>query len=168
MAASETIRLYGFCGADPWSREEAKLADRLLACLQARAAQQRGRLGREGLPCDRDAYLWAGAEPHLGEELERAVGQVSEGQGPEQVAAVRDVATRLLGQDHAPAVRDALGCLIPAELHPELDARQRRGKLVRNTVPGGVKMAAGRWQVSVFEEQVFAQCLPLPKDLLEL
>ena len=77
------------------------------------------------------------------------------------------VAERLLGRMHLPAVRQTLGCLIPAELHPSLDGRQRRGKARPRGVPGGVKMRASHWQVSVFEEQVFAQGLPLPKDLLE-
>ena len=77
--------------------------------------------------------------------------------GPDSRAEVErvcmSVAVRLRGDLHMPAVREALGCLIPEGLHPRLDGRKPKGR-GPGAVPErtGVHLAAGSWKVDVFEE----------------
>ena len=56
----------------------------------------------------------------------RAVSEVSR-VGRAVPARVEAVAERLMGPYHLPAVKEALGCLIPASLHPDLDGTKPKG-----------------------------------------
>ena len=57
--ASATLRRYGFCAADPWEREEAAVAERLLGHMRVAAAQARRSAGLVG---DDDAWPWMDVE----------------------------------------------------------------------------------------------------------
>ena len=74
--ASRTLRRYGFCEADCWSREEAALAEELVKGLRVVADEQRGRLRHSGKAVDADTFLWRDVgidfEGELAAEVERA------------------------------------------------------------------------------------------------
>ena len=112
--ASRTLRKYGFCSADPWTPEDAGLAATLLAGLEAKATQRRQDLG---LGRDPDSWCWVDGDVPVERLLHTEVKEfIQKGGGAEQ--PVQQVAGRLLGTWHKPAVLEAIGCLIPAELHP--------------------------------------------------
>ena len=54
---------------------------------------------------------------------------------------------------HMPAVKEALGCLIPREFNPRLDNQALKGKAVPSGPAGGVNLMAGRWNLSVSDER---------------
>ena len=136
-------------------------------------AEQVGRIvgsGSSGVGELRAAVRAHAAQPWHGEEVRARSQQVASGMrssaGVEPLCVA--VAGRLRQEVHMPAVREALGCLIPEGLHPRLDGRKPKGKY-----PGGVPertgvhLTAGSWKVDVFEEQGLAQGRPLPKGTLE-
>ena len=134
-AASRTLRKYGFCSADLWSREDAAMAEELLRWLKARGDRERAALSQTGMATDRDAWLWPGTTPDYVALLDEACdhcGRRPDDGGSPAVRAEKSVwlavANRLLGERHMPAVREALGALIPEALHPRLDGRKPRGK----------------------------------------
>ena len=132
--ASRTLRKYGFCQADLWSAEDAEMAEQLMACLENVGKLRRSAQGREG---DKDAWLWPQQEPPIVALMEKAVSEVGGGQGARR-ARVEAVARRLLSEYHLPAVKEALGCLIPVGLHPDLDGTKPKGKVQPGSGPGGV------------------------------
>ena len=61
---------------------------------------------------------------------------------------------------HLPAVKEALGCLIPEKMHPSLDNAAKRMKYQSSEMRGAVHMQCDSWRVSVFEEEALNQgCL---------
>ncbi len=159
---SETLRRYGFCEADEWSRQEAEVAEKLLEGLRAVGGAQRVRLARDGRPVDADAWLWPEGEPDFEALLNEEVRRF--GSGGAALRAVRldqvtSVSERLCGDLHMPAVREALGCLVPADLHPSLDGRKPKGGLAGGVARAGISLSAGKWNVDVSEEQRISECL---------
>ena len=56
--ASRTLRRYGFCEADWWSKEESAMAEELLVGLKTVADEQRERVRNSGMAVDADTFLW--------------------------------------------------------------------------------------------------------------
>ena len=161
--ASRTLRRYGFCALDRWTAEEAALAEELLKHVRAEGDLQRSAVGMGG---DEDAWIWGDSRPPIEEALDRAVVEVVGGDG-EMLVAAAGVKERLLGEYHLPAVKEALGCLIPRELNPRLDGVVPKGKTVPGSVPGGVHLEAGTWKVDVKEERDLYEDRALSKGMLE-
>ena len=160
--ASETIRRYGFFAHDLWSEEEAVRAGALLKNLEAVREDQRAKLKNTGRRAylsasrpDRDAYLW-GNEPDyvaLLDDAARTLGGTCAGNVDAEIAAYRRVKDKLLTDLHMPAVKEALGALIPEWLHWSQDDPKRRGK--KNVQSGkrvGVNLTASGWKIDVFVE----------------
>ena len=159
--ASGTIRKYGFCEADgeQWSESERRRADTLLSRLRAVREMQRARLVPTGHRTDEEAYLWPEGEPAYKDILLGACREVlASGQGATDPdgylgeasrAAYNAVALRLLSDLHMPAVKEALGALVPADLHPLLDKATQRGKKRATAGAGriGVHLHACGWRV---------------------
>ena len=152
---------------------DADLAQKLLERLKVVGDMQRARLGLSEDPHKLDAYLWVGKVFDEHAHMETAVREHA-GDDPDLLARARVVGTRLLDEYHRPAVLEALGALIPAELHPRYDGRKPTAKACGT--PGfktGVTLDAGSWQVDVGEGQClvgFGHGLPfrMTKGLLEL
>ena len=151
--ASHTIRKYGFCEAEgeQWSRDDSRRAEALLQKLTLEREQQRSRVLLLGRHTDPDAFLWPEGEPDYGRLLAIAgmelSGAVGDADGPER-RAFQDVEGRLLNELHLPAVKEALGALIPEDLHPGQDDPKRRGK--KGVVAAGrvgVTLEASGWGV---------------------
>jgi len=53
--ASRTLRKYGYCRADEWSKDDASIAEELLKGLENKAAERRRDMG---LGNDPDAWCW--------------------------------------------------------------------------------------------------------------
>jgi hypothetical protein len=154
---SETIRRYEvLCEADPWTRREAEMAEILLRGLSAVGELQRSAVSRGGRRADIDAHLWPEGEPDFDALLEAQLLEYARG-AEELVAEAVLVKERLLGALHLPAVREALGCLIPAYLHPKDDGKKPRGGLSLEHARVGVFVQAGAWKVDVSEEQRLAE-----------
>ena len=117
--ASTTLRKYGCCQADMWTTEDADIAKELLQCLDVEGKLQARAQGMEG---NKDAWVWGRQEPPITALMARAVSEVGRA-GESLRAQVEAVGERLLGKFHLPAVKEALGCLIPAALSPELDGK---------------------------------------------
>ena len=172
--ASHTLRKYGFCEANPWTSAESDVATEMLRGLKAVASLQRVRLQNTGRPTDEDAWLWPGGEPGEFSWFERMLHEQTVrigGNHSQKLAMCRQVAFRLLhdgdGEYHMPAVREALGCLIPEALHPALDNRKPKGGVSAGDLGNlGVHLSAGRWQVDVSLENKLAAG-PLRKHLAE-
>ena len=79
-----------------------------------------------GKPCDEDAHIWPDGEPLFDELLAAQVQELGGGEAA-RVTFLAGVAQRLRGELHMPAVRAALGCLIPEGLHGRLDGKKPRG-----------------------------------------
>ena len=75
--ASRTLRRYGFCEADLWTREEADVAQELLRGLRVAAQEQKERLVGQGRHVDDDRYLWGQQEPDYVGELAREVARIA-------------------------------------------------------------------------------------------
>ena len=163
---SATLRKYGFCEADVWTREDAALAGRLLRELAAQGEMQRHSLRGQGRPTDNDAWLWPEGEPDFDGCLHRAALRVA-GDDEELLGALIGVARRLRDDLHMPAVRQALGCLIPEALHPSLDGRRPRSGRAGGEERTGVRLAAGAWQVDVVAEQKLGRGGPQSVGLIE-
>ena len=148
--ASTTLRRYGFCEADPWTREDAEVAARLLQGLQAVGDDRRRRQGKQG---DDDAWLWEEETPCLATLMLEQVARVVSGMSAAEGERVQKVGERLLGPLHVVRVKEVLGCLIPKELHWRLDGKKPKGKPGSDLGRAGVYVHAGSWRVDVVEEQ---------------
>ena len=89
------------------------MAEELLSSLGVEGKLQARSQRLEG---DKDAWLWPGQEPPIMALMARVVAEVC-GVGKGSREHVEAVAERLMGTFHLPAVREALGCLIPGSLH---------------------------------------------------
>ena len=171
--ASHTIRKYGFCEAEgeQWSGADSGRAAALLENLRVEREQQRARLRQLGRRTDADAFLWPEGEPDYGRLLATAGVELSGAAGDADGAerrAFQEVEGRLLNELHLPAVKEALGALIPEDLHPWQDDPKRRGK--KGAVPAervGVTLQANGWGVSVFTEEKLREHRPMEKGTLE-
>ena len=151
--ASRTLRKYGYCEADAWTREEASVAESLLNLVAQDTRMRRMRLGKEGDP---NAWCWDTEELPLEEELLRHAQELVRQEGLNGDEAER-VAARLLGPWHRCAVLEAFGCLIPREFHPKYDSRKPKGKICVDDMQVGVCVDAGGWKVDIFEERVLCE-----------
>jgi len=146
--ASRTLRKYGFCRADEWSREDATLAGKLLQGLERKAAERRRDMQLGDHP---DEWCWQNEEVPVEALLLKQVRDHS-GEDAELRQRTESIARRLLGPWHRPAVLEALGVLIPREYHPRFDGKKPRGRGKRE--PGmTVQLQAGAWKIDAFEEQ---------------
>jgi endonuclease/exonuclease/phosphatase family metal-dependent hydrolase len=152
-----------FCETDPWTVGEADLAIDLLQRLNVIGHRQRPRAAALGRPCDEDAWLWYDTdgnmcEPDFDECFEEAIREYAANDDALRGAAWQ-VAARLRHDWHMPAVREKLGCLIPLDLHPTLDARasKRKRAVVGGSqgLSGGLSLKAGAWELDVFQEEAF-------------
>ena len=117
--ASRTLREYGFCEADMWSKEEADVAQELLRGLSVVAREQKERLPGQGRHLDPDSYLWERQEPDYVGILAREVARVA-GNSVDQQRLCKHVAARLLDRIR---VRVAKGeeCAVAARLLDGVD-----------------------------------------------
>ena len=232
--ASITLRKYGFCSEDDWSKDESEAADSLIAALKRVAEKQRETL-RLGAGCvvDDDTWLWGEQEPcyeallcdarreleladadqsrhHLYEfvvqrlldrkrrrvvsvqekdcadQLLRCAEQLGQAFDADDVIrrfagetqdlfdqyaeVARLVRRRLaqveawdgmieeavpvdVGELHLPAVKGALGALIPAKLHARFDKSAAKQKIPKDVPVGGSYLRCDGWRVSVYEEE---------------
>ena len=153
---SRTLRKYGYCRADPWERSDAELAEKLLEGLKKVRGVRRGSAGHLGtnfqlLASDPDANLWHGEEPPLEALLLESARDLAH-DDVALLSRAQAVLGRLLGPLHRPAVLEAIGALIPLELHPRYDGRKPRAKVGAGNHGIGVHLEAGRWTVGVDEE----------------
>ena len=163
---SRTLRRWGFCAEDPWTREEADAASELLNLLRARAQMQRAAVSRQmSRPTDGDAFIWEQAQLDFDGFLATAVGEAVGGDVARKRRFER-VAERLRSELHMPAVREALGCLIPEYLHPRLDGTKPRGARGGGDRVG-VYLEADRWRVDVAEEAMLGGSHPMAQGVLE-
>ncbi len=163
---SRTLRKYGSCARDLWTQQERDVAEALLKVLRARGRREleAARFERGKLQQSDDTWPWPPAGPDVVGEVAVAVDRVCEG-GPD-AELVRGVAERLQGELHAPAVREALRCLIPEWLDSALDDRQK--KAARGDPDRvGVKLSAKGWGVDVSAESVLRAGQPMRSDVLE-
>ena len=155
--ASETLRKYGFCSVDSWTRGEAEVAERLIEGLQAFGDDRRKRQGRIDDLKMQEAWLWDDEEPCwtslMQEQVQRVAGLLS---GAER-DLVQTVAERLLGPLHLPRVKQILGCLIPRELDSRWDGKKPKGRLRSTFAGAGIYLHAGSWRVDIGEEQELAE-----------
>ena len=126
---SDTLRKYGFCKADEWTSEEAAVAGALLAGLRSVGAEQRARLAVGGRQPDANAWLWPDGEPSFDARFREQVSLYARGDVAREERAAC-VARRLQGELHLPAVREALGCLIPPSLHQRGDGQKPKGDVL--------------------------------------
>ena len=117
--ASKTLRKYGFCEADSWTREEAAVASELLRGLTIIAREQKQRLPGQGQRLDADHYLWGDQEPDYVGELAREVGRVV-GDGRYGQELCEHVAARLLDRARV-RVATAEECSVAAKLLDGVD-----------------------------------------------
>jgi len=150
---SRTLRRYGCVlrnVPERWTDREAEDADKLIRCLKTQGAMQRSAIFLSGRPIDEDADVWVDGVD-VARQLALAVEE--EARGDEGVRqSLQAVAARLQHPYHMPAVREALGCLIPEHLHPRLDGKKPRGSARRGQEHIGVHLEADRWRVDVSEE----------------
>ena len=153
---SRTLRKYGFCSADAWTDDDADVAGVLIGGLEAVAAEQRARMTRGGRAPDANAWLWPEGEPPFEALLQEQASQYGGGDAVREARAAV-VARRLMEPLHMPAVREALGCLIPPLLHQRGDGQKPKGCSVSSGIAKvGVDLLAGKWKVDVSEEQQLA------------
>ena len=122
--------------------------------MRARGQLQRSAISSCGRPCDEDAHIWPDGEPSFDELLAAEVRELG-GDDASRVTFLTGVAQRLRGELHMPAVREALGCLIPESLHPRLDGKKPRG-VKGDAERVGVHLEAGRWALDVSAENALA------------
>ena len=123
-------------------------ADRVRRGLDERQHRVVGRLEHDRRR-GRDAYVWPTDDPPVSALMARAVDRVAARAGAAERPQVEGVARRLLGEYHLPAVQEALGCLIPRALDPELDGKKPKGQAAAGAGPGGVALAAGHGQLNI-------------------
>ena len=126
--ASRTLRRYGFCEADVWTREEADVAQELLRGLRIVAEEQKERMPGQGRHLDTDSYLWGKQEPDYVGELAREVARVAGG-SEDRRRLCEHVASRLLDRARV-RVASSEECSVAARLLDGLDtaALVREGK----------------------------------------
>ena len=184
--ASETLLMYASglkdvtvqCEADPWESEDARLALALVSELRNVGTMRRNALRNSGRPSDEDAWLWEARPPNLAAELEQACEGVAQRLSV-STDECRKVADRLLQEVpvdvggtrlvalHVPLVKEALGCLIPEDLHPRLDGRkpkQNAGALAASTA---LDLKCGSFRMKRCEERDLHEKRPLTKGLVE-
>ena len=134
--ASKTLRKYGFCEADSWTREEAAVASELLRGLTVIAREQKQRLPGQGQGLDADHYLWGAQEPDYVGELAREVGRVV-GDGRYGQELCEHVAARLLDRARV-RVATAEECSVAAKLLDGVDTASllREGTLSQRLAVG--------------------------------
>ena len=150
---SRALRKYGFCERNPWTGRGADVAEALVKVLRASgrreleaARQERGQAQQSV-----NAWPWPPVGPDVVGEMAVAAERVIEAGLDAELA--RAVAERLQGPLHAPAVREALQCLIPEWLDSSLDGKQR--KTARGDPDRvGVRLSAKAWSVDVSTESV--------------
>ena len=182
--ASRTILKYAagdgvprvVCEADEWTEGDARIAVALLRQLKAKGDMKRAALRQSGRPVDKNAWIWGEKDPDFERELQEAVDALVTDERVcrldcERVASrLQGVVTLVGGEEvalHMPAVREALGCLIPAELHPRLDNRAPKKNPGAAAETGSIQIQCGGWRVNVCEEQTLNERGPLVKGLLE-
>ena len=138
--ASKTLRKYGFCEADSWTREEAAVASELLRGLTIIAREQKQRLPGQGQNLDADHYLWGAQEPDYVGELARQVGRVA-GDGRYGQALCEHVAARLLDRARV-RVATAEECSVAAKLLDGVDTASllREGTLSQRVAVGAEEL----------------------------
>ena len=62
-----------------------------------------------------------------------------------------------VGELHMPAVKGAVGALIPAKLHARFDKSAAKQKLPKDVPQGGSYLRCDGWRVSVYEEESLAR-----------
>ena len=132
--ASRTLRKYGFCEADIWTREEAAVASELLRGLTIAGEEQKQRLLGQGRHLDGDSYLWGTQEPDYVGQLAREVARVA-GDGRFGKALCERVAARLLDRERvrvATAEESAVAAMLLDGIDPE--ALMREGALAQRVV----------------------------------
>ena len=67
--ASRTLRKYGFCRADPWTRQEAAIAEELLQALDEDRRIRKARLAGPDAMNDPDFWCWESAKVPYPREL---------------------------------------------------------------------------------------------------
>ena len=117
-----------------------------------------------------------GQEPPIAGSMAAAVRDVAGGD-PELDERAMRIAVRLQaptrlpdGTDvylHMPAVKEAMACLIPRDLHSRLDDKALKGKLAPSAPAGGVNLQAGRWQISVSDEHDLYENRALKKGMMD-
>ena len=70
---------------------------------------------------------------------------------------IEEVVPSDLGELHLPAVKGALGALIPAKLHARFDKSAAKQKLPKDVPTGGSYLRCDGWRVSVYEEESLRQ-----------
>jgi hypothetical protein len=149
----------------------------LLDGVKVVGKQQRKSLENSGRPIDDDAFLWDGEGPDIASLLQDRARQLAGG-GAAYLDLSTRVSERLLNdsvEEYGPldlaAVKEALACLMPEELHPRLDNRPPKG---RQRVADGVErycvhLVTAKWRVDVCEEAGVAMPgRPLRVDVAEL
>ena len=150
---SRTLRKYGRIlrnVPERWSDHEFEGAEKLIRCLQTQGALQRSSISLSGRPIDEDADVWPDGVD-VSRQMALAVEDAA-GHDEGERHALAAVAERLQQPYHMPAVREALGCLIPEHLHPRLDGKKPRGSGRQGQDHIGVHLEADRWRVDVSEE----------------
>jgi hypothetical protein len=98
--SSETLRRYGFCEEDLWTKSEADAAQALLNALNPVASRQHETLCNERrFIDDADSWIWPGGEPAYESLLRDACVQVAredENGGSDRTALLASVSERLL------------------------------------------------------------------------
>ena len=168
---SRTLRKYGFCSGQEWTREEAAAAEELLRKLEVVGRQRRerwraeGRLARKQGWMGADVCLWSGEEWRR--ELPRAVLELAGGDAA-RLGFLDSVAERLREPLHEPAVREALGCLIPEWLDPREDGKKPKGKTAAEVENVGVPLVADGFRVDVQRQcDLLEPARTIRKDVLE-
>ena len=165
---SRTLRKYRFCEADVWTREEACVAEVLLAELRRQADRELGAARFERGKCitTEDSWPWPSrAGPDVVAEMRVALDAAAQERRFDG-ALLESVAERLMGDLHMPTVREALRCLIPDWLDSALDAQPSRCRTFGSDRVG-VNIAAKGWRVDVSAEGVLRAGRPLDKSVLE-
>ena len=116
------------------------MADRLLGHVEAATQRERA---AAGIGNDRDAWPWLDAarapiERVLAEVVDRAVEDGS------PRSECFQIAERLMRDEywHSYALLEAMGCLIPRDLHPSLDGVKPKGKVKAGATTASVAVKA--------------------------
>ena len=125
---------------DTWTTTDAALAERLLNHVAGCAAEQRS---QDGLRTDHAAWPWPdAAEPPVDAVLTQAVDrEVAAGETMTEDAL--RVACRLREGRQRPGLLEAMGCLIPRDLHPKLDGVKPKGKATPGATTTGAVLTFG-------------------------
>lgn len=158
------------------------VAERMLDITRVRLpADEEKDIGRRLAAAVADCDFWFDEEYGLSAQPDRQLLLLSAGGDESTVGMYRSLARSILSRCrcvgewgwlilagvpvdihplHVPAVKEALGCLIPEELHPSLDSAARRMKDEGSEMRGSVHMQSDAWRVSVFEDEALSQGRP--------